>query len=76
MKLCACGKPLHYTDRQIQRAVQWLVDQKGECVEVKVIGKPDTYLVPRHFIALHGMKASELEDLAAFYGFKQVRKAQ
>jgi hypothetical protein len=65
-KMCACGKPLHYTDSVLQDLVQHLIDEHGENIRVAV--KDRAWLVPRHFIALHGIKARELEKL----GFPEV----
>ena len=64
--LCACGKPLHYSDPIIQQMMQELVDQRGEDIHITVRGR--TWLVQRHYIALHGVKAQELERL----GFPEV----
>lgn len=69
--LCACGRPLHYTDDDLRDAIQTFVDELGETMPVRVI--PDqVYLVPRHYIALHGIKAQELPELAKKYGWKKV----
>jgi hypothetical protein len=65
-KLCHCGKPLHYNSEVVQAQVEQLVETLGEFMDVTVGGV--TYSVPRHYIALHGLKGSELQRL----GFKQV----
>ena len=65
---CACGKPLHYTDPAVELAVRGLIAHKGERIEVTVGER--TWLVPRHYIALHGLKAVELP----FLGFEEVGK--
>lgn len=65
-KMCACGKPLHYRNEKIQRLVQQMVDDLGE--RVKVVAHGRAFLVPRHFLALHGLKAEEVADL----GFEEV----
>lgn len=65
VEYCACGKPLHYTDATMREMVQKLVDQLGE--EIPVIYGHKTYMIPRHFIALHGLKALNLPKL----GFKE-----
>jgi len=65
-KLCHCGKPLHYNSEVVQAQVEQLVEELGEYMEVTVNGS--TYSVPRHYIALHGLKGSELQRL----GFKKV----
>lgn len=58
---CACGLPLHYSDPAIQAQVQALVDELGEWVPVH-LGN-DKYLAQRHYIALHGLKGQDIEDL-------------
>jgi hypothetical protein len=67
---CHCGKPLHYTDRTIELMVTELVRQLGEHIKITVDGR--TWLVQRHYIALHGIKGSELPHL----GFQEVTNAQ
>lgn len=58
---CACGKPLHYSDQTLQSHMQKLTDELGEFVKILVDGK--TYLVQRHYCALHGFKAAEAPEL-------------
>jgi hypothetical protein len=70
MEMCACGRPLHYTDPNNYRRVQAFVEELGPTLHVHCGGR--SWLVPRHFIALHGLKASDLPALAAQYGFKEV----
>jgi hypothetical protein len=59
--LCACGRPLHYTDPSIKRAVQKLIDRLGADVVVTV--GDQSWAVQRHYIALHGLKAADLSTL-------------
>lgn len=61
---CPCGQPLHYQDDEKRRLVQALVDDLGEDVPVQVEGK-GTFLMSRHYIALHGLKAEDV-DLLGF----------
>ena len=68
-QLCPCGKPLHYSDPSAQALVESMVATLGATVRVTV--EDSTYQVPRHYIALHGLKASELPALAQQYGFKK-----
>ena len=68
MKNCACGKPLHYTDPNLQKVIEDMVQNLGEYIKVTVENK--TYLVQRHYIALHGLKAAELPNL----GFVELPK--
>jgi hypothetical protein len=59
---CHCGRPLHYTNPASQAAVTRLVELFGARQPVR---GPDgrIWLVPRHYIALHGLKADELHTL-------------
>ena len=67
---CACGQPLHYRDANGQRSVQELVDTLGPDVIIETRGR--SWRVPRHYIALHGLKAWELPRLAAALGFDEL----
>jgi hypothetical protein len=69
-ELCGCGKPLHYIDRDKRAIIDDLIARLGPNVLVTSGGH--TWLVPRHFIALHSLQASELPELAKKYGFKEV----
>lgn len=63
--MCPCGRPLHYSDPKIQAAVESLIKALGPTIPVTVGGR--TWKVPRHYIALHGIKAVELP----FLGFEE-----
>jgi hypothetical protein len=65
-ELCFCGKPLHYTDPLVADFTRGLIKEHGPTVKVSVGGR--IWDVQRHYIALHGIKASELADL----GFPEV----
>lgn len=65
-EMCACGKPLHYTDPDFQKIVEKLVAIKGPLLKVCAGGR--CWLIPRHYIALHGVKSVELP----FLGFEEV----
>ena len=65
-EMCHCGRPLHYADPVIESMVRYLISQLGEYIEMTVAGH--TWLVQRHYIALHGVKGSELASL----GFPEV----
>lgn len=67
--LCGCGEPLHYSDPEIQADVQALVDRHGTTVLVK--STHGAWHVPRHYIALHGLVAQELPQVAQQYGFRR-----
>jgi hypothetical protein len=63
---CHCGRPLHYIDPKIQEMVQRYVNELGEFMPVTVGHR--TWMVQRHFVALHGLKAKDLP----FLGFQEV----
>jgi len=65
-ELCHCGKPLHYEDPEARAFVERLIELKGSHTLITVAGR--TWLVARHYIALHGVKAAELPTL----GFKEI----
>lgn len=66
--MCHCGKPLHYSDPALQAFVEYHVQKLGADVPVRVFETDRVWLVPRHYIALHGLKAEEIGSL----GFKEV----
>lgn len=68
--MCACGEPLHYTRPDIEAAMRRLVAKRGELQKITVMGIGE-WMVPRHYIALHGIKGSELPELAERLGFEQ-----
>jgi hypothetical protein len=65
-ELCHCGRPLHYRRVEDWEAVQRLVDTLGPTIRVTVDGR--TWLVPRHYIALHGLRGDQVERL----GFTEI----
>jgi hypothetical protein len=67
-KMCHCGRPLHYTNPKLQELTQKFVEELGEYIPVHWNGR--VFLVQRHFIALHGIKAQELPNL----GFQEVAR--
>lgn len=60
-ELCHCGKPLHYSDPKIKAFVDKQIEKLGTHVNVVCMNK--NYLVPRHYIALHGLNAYDLDSL-------------
>lgn len=72
-ELCACGRPLHYSRIDNELYVRAMIDLHGPTIPVRVLNSEESYLVPRHYIALHGIKAIELPTLAALYGWEKVR---
>lgn len=67
---CPCGQPLHYSRADHRRAVELLIDQLGPTLRVEVAGQ--AWAVPRHYIALHGIKGDTLGEIADQYGFERV----
>jgi hypothetical protein len=62
MKFCTCGQPLHYTYPAMRVAVERLIAQSGD-EDVAVTNGARTWIVQRHYIALHGLKARDLPYL-------------
>jgi hypothetical protein len=69
VKMCACGQPLHYSDLELQQRVEKIVQEQGE--EIKVVIGDRAWMVPRHYIALHGLSSVEVQYL----GFREVTDA-
>lgn len=66
---CHCGKPLHYSDWGIHYLVDSIIAERGGDQYIPVTVGKRTWLVQRHYIALHGLKAKELPRL----GFEEIR---
>jgi hypothetical protein len=64
---CACGRLFHYSDPITQATVETCVHMLGSTIAVTT--PSGTWLVPRHYIALHGFSAYELPSLAAAFGW-------
>lgn len=70
---CPCGRPLHYADPDIQALVERMVTTQGADEAITVMTVPErTWMVPRHYLALHGLSADDLPRLAAELGFREV----
>ena len=70
-ELCPCGEPLHYRRPESQAKVEDLIAKLGSNVEIRLpSGKG--WMVPRHYIALHGVRATALPTLASRYGWEAV----
>lgn len=70
-ELCGCGERLHYVDREAETTVRALIRSYGPLITVEV-GR-HAWRVPRHYIALHGLAAPELPELAERYGWERIR---
>jgi len=68
-ELCACGKPLHYQNARTEAFVRMVIRRQGEDVLVTIPGG-QSWWVPRHFIALHGISTDTLPAVAKRYGFR------
>lgn len=68
-ELCFCGRPLHYKHVEQRQLVEMLINLTGD-LYVTVTRTTDgrSWRVPRHYIALHGIKSSLLHT----YGFEEV----
>jgi hypothetical protein len=64
---CHCGKPLHYKNSLAEHFVNEAIKKKGEFVTVRSLESGKYYKIPRHYIALHGLRGKELDS----YGFKE-----
>lgn len=67
-EMCYCGKPLHYASDKVKDCVEKLIAIMGENVIVKSMITNKQYSIPRSYIALHGLKGSEVDSL----GFPEV----
>lgn len=69
--ICHCGKPLHYSNPNIQNVVEQVIKSSGDefvSIIIHTKGVKRTFRVQRHYMALHGIKAKELPTL----GFKEI----
>ena len=66
-EFCICGRPLHYTNSILRRQVDEVIKKYGPLATVVVGGKK--YLVPRHYISLHGIRGEDISK----YGFEEVK---
>ena len=69
-RACPCGE-IHLLAAHIRAAYDQAT--AGKPSTVKVVSPGGTWLVPRIFLAAHGVKATELPALAERYGFEAVR---
>jgi hypothetical protein len=67
---CGCGRRLHYSSPESQRIVEMMIDELGPDVTVTL--EDGSWRVPRHYIALHGLRADRLKRLATRYGWEQI----
>lgn len=71
VEMCACGRVLHYNSPDAEAAMRRIITLTGEeFANVHCGGK--SWRVQKHYIALHGLKAQELDMLAAMRVIEQV----
>lgn len=68
---CACGRPLHYAEQSTLEAMVRLVEEHGECIRM-VDSRGRAFMVQRHYVALHGMRETQLARIADELGFEEV----
>jgi hypothetical protein len=69
-KLCPCGRPLHYPNAKTQAYVLKQIEQLGPTINVSTA--KGVFAVPRHYVALHGLRARDIAKVAAAYGFTRL----
>ena len=68
-ELCHCGKPLHYTSKAVEESMRKIIESKGtRFVVVEQIETGRKFNVDCHYVALHGVQGSRLDQ----YGFEEV----
>lgn len=67
---CACGRPVHYLNPDLQAIVEAIIASLGS--EIVVTTPDGSWKVPRHYLALHGLKADELSSVAERLGFDKM----
>ena len=67
---CPCKEGIHTVDIEnpIYKELHRLIKLQGEIISVTVLNK-GSYLVPRIYIAIHGLKAREIDIL----GFERIK---
>lgn len=59
--VCACGRPLHYNSPAVERIGKLQTELYGPMVPITT--QQGTWLVQRHFVLLHGLRAMDLPSL-------------
>ncbi len=72
-EMCSCGLPLHYAHPASLEWMQKLVDELGPDVVMTLAGA-GIWRVPRHYVALHGVRLVDLPELAERFGWPLVRR--
>lgn len=71
--MCPCGQPLHYASQAKRRFVEAMNELHGEFIRVTQVLVGKTFLVSRHYVALHEITGET--DLAAL-GFPEVSNSE
>jgi hypothetical protein len=58
---CPCGHPLHYTRPESRAFVENLIAELGP--DMLITTPEGSWLVPRHYVALHGVAGKDLSAL-------------
>jgi hypothetical protein len=70
IELCHCGKPLHYTSKELEDLIIKIIQNKGRrWTPTTSLETGKTYKVDIHYIALHGIEADKLHT----YGFEEIK---
>jgi hypothetical protein len=64
--LCHCGQKLHFSNERQKRELEEVINRFGENITIRHGVKK--YLVPRTYIALHGIRDKDISKL----GFKEI----
>ena len=67
---CPCGQVHRFPDLVAQHYLRRCIDELGDTVLVTT--PAGSWLVPRVYIAAHGLAARDLPLLAAVYGWRRV----
>jgi hypothetical protein len=67
---CPCGESHTFSDPKVMDWVWEVINENGW--EIRVATPDGTWLVPRIWIAAHGLKSSELPVLAEKYGWRKL----
>lgn len=71
VEYCPCGRKLHYETPELEQYVKRLIMEKGRLIPVTT--PEGTWKVPRHYIALHTIRAKDLPMLAYTYGWERIK---
>jgi len=62
-KYCHCGKLKHYSSKEQEQLVKEAEAKYGEFKKIVYLENGKTYLVPIHYILVHGIKGVDLPKL-------------